>query len=317
VGTLIGIARMAAESPLLEAKRRVAYFDLTGKSLLNRCSGQRQYFDWTVNPYRGCEYGCQYCYARYTHEFMNLPVEEFETRVFAKTWDAAMWQRDLRRVKPGETIAFGTATDCYQPAERRFGLMQRMLEGLAGRSGLRILVTTKSDLVARDGDLLQDLARRHSVRIVLTVTTMNADLARRTEAYAPRPDLRMGAVAELAARGLAVGVSASPVLPWLTDREESLDAVAKAAREAGAGTLYARPLFLRESAWAVFLPWLEREFPELAPRYRRRFARGAHVDRQYGDWLEERVERVRARHGLAGRREVPAVRAPLQLPLFS
>jgi DNA repair photolyase len=129
--------------------------------------------------------------------------------------------------------------------------------------------------------------------------------------------MRMGAVAELASQGLATGVSASPVLPWLTDREESLSAVARAARAAGVATFHARPLFLRDSAWAVFLPWLEREFPALAPRYRSRYARGAHVDRLYGDWLAERVERVRARHGLTARAEEPAPALPLQLPLFS
>ncbi len=314
---LIGIAKMAAESPLLEAKRRVAYFELQGKSLLNRCSGQRKIFDWTVNPYRGCEYGCRYCYARYTHEFMELPVEEFETRLFAKTWDEATWRRDLRQVKPGDTVAFGTATDCYQPAERRYGLMRKMLEGLAGRTGMRLTITTKSDLITRDIDLLTELARRNRVWIFLTITTMNAELARRTEAYAPRPDLRMEAVAELARHGLDVGVSASPVLPWLTDREESLAAVARAAREAGARTLHARPLFLRDSAWAVFLPWLEREFPHLAGRYRERYRRGAYVDPAYHDWLRERVDRIRARCGLDNRADDFLLHRPTQLSLFA
>lgn len=317
MSTFIGIAKMAAESPLLEAKRRVAYFELRGRSLLNRCSGKRKIFDWTVNPYRGCEYGCQYCYARYTHEFMELPVEEFETRLFAKTWDEAMWRRDLRQVKPGDTVAFGTATDCYQPAERRFGLMRKMLEGLLGRTGMRIGITTKSDLVMRDGDLLAELALRNRVRVFVTITTMNAELARRTEAYAPRPELRMAAVAGLAARGLDVGVSASPVLPWLTDRTESLDAVARAARQAGARTFHARPLFLRDSAWAVFLPWLEREFPHLAWRYRERYGRGAYADNAYSDWLRERVEQIRVRHGLDSRPDDFLRQRPEQMSLFA
>lgn len=317
MSALIGIARMAAESPLLEAKRRVAYFELAGKSLLNRCSGKRKIFDWTVNPYRGCEYGCRYCYARYTHEFMELPVEEFETRIFAKTWDEGMWRRDLRQVRPGDTVAFGTATDCYQPAERRYGLMRKMLEGLAGRVGMRIGITTKSDLVARDADVLVELARRNRVRVFITITTMNAELARRTEAYAPRPELRMSAASDLARRGLDVGISASPVLPWLTDREESLEAVAQAAREAGARTFHANPLFLRDSAWAVFLPWLEREFPNLARRYRERYGRGAYVDTAYRDWLRERVERVRKRHGLDSRPDAFLSPRPEQLSLFA
>jgi DNA repair photolyase len=195
--------------------------------------------------------------------------------------------------------------------------MRHLLAGLAAHRGLRILITTKSDLVARDGDLLRELARWNTVRIVMTVTTMDAGLARRTEPYAPRPDLRMEAMAALASQGLATGVAASPVLPWLTDGEGSLDAVARAARAAGAATFHARPLFLRDSAWAVFLPWLEREFPALAPRYRSRYTRGAHVDRLYGEWLAERVERVRTRHGLTARAEAPAPAPPLQLPLFS
>lgn len=314
---LIGIARIASESPLLEAKRRVSYFELQGKSLLNRCSGKRKIFDWTVNPYRGCEYGCRYCYARYTHEFMELPVEEFETRIFAKAWDEAMWRRDLRQVKPGDTVAFGTATDCYQPAERRYGLMRKMLEGLAGRSGMRIGITTKSDLVTRDADVLVELARRNRVRVFMTVTTMNADLAKRTEPYAPRPGLRIGAVADLASRGLDVGISASPVLPWLTDREQSLEEVARAAREAGAKSLHARPLFLRDSAWAVFLPWMEKEFPFLARRYRERYSRGAYVDTVYRDWLRDRVERIRARYGLDSRPDDFLSTRPEQLSLFA
>ena len=317
MSALIGIARMAAESPLLEAKRRVAYFELSGKSLLNRCSGRRKIFDWTVNPYRGCEYGCRYCYARYTHEFMELPVEEFETRLFAKTWDEAMWRRDLRRVKAGDTVAFGTATDCYQPAERRYGLMRKMLEGLAGRTGMRIGITTKSDLVTRDADLLVELARRNRVRVFITVTTMNTELARRTEAYAPQPALRMNAAAELARRGLDVGISASPVLPWLTDRQQSLEAVARAAREAGARTFHANPLFLRDSAWAVFLPWLEHEFPHLASRYRERYRLGAHVDTAYRDWLRARVEQIRTRYGLDSRPDAFLSTRPKQLSMLA
>lgn len=314
---MIGIARMAAASPLLEAKRRVGYFEIAAQSVINRCSGQRKIFDWTVNPYRGCEYGCQYCYARYTHEFMELPVEEFETRIFVKAWDEGMWRRDLRKVKRGDTVAFGTATDCYQPAERRYGLMRKMLEAMQGAAGLRIGITTKSDLVERDADLLVKLAERNRVRVFVTITTMNAALARQTEAYAPGPELRMAAVRELAGRGLDVGVSASPVLPLLTDREDSLDLVARAARASGAKTFHAHPLFLRSSAAAVFLPWLEREFPHLAGRYRERYRDGAYLQGPYREMLRSRVERVRGRYGLDARPDAFLGARPEQLSLFT
>src|SRR5215467_1781408 len=112
---------MAADSPRLEAKRRVEYLEIAARSYVTRCTSERVPFDWTINPYRGCEFGCKYCYARYAHEFMELrdPLD-FERRVFVKEFDAAGFRAELRRVKRGECIALGTATDPYQPAERRF-----------------------------------------------------------------------------------------------------------------------------------------------------------------------------------------------------
>ena len=137
--TLIGIARMAAESELLEGKRRVEYRDLASKSYVSRCSNPQLPFQWTVNPYRGCEFGCKYCYARYTHEFMELRDGSlFETRIFAKQWNQAEFRREIRRLPLGETVAIGTATDPYQPAERRYGLTRRIWEAFAQTSGFEI-----------------------------------------------------------------------------------------------------------------------------------------------------------------------------------
>ena len=155
---LIGIARLAHEAPELEHKRLAVYAQLPAYKLLNRCTSERVPFDWTINPYRGCEYGCVYCYARYTHEFMELRrPEEFETRIFAKQWNPAGFRADLRRTDPRESIGIGTATDPYQPAERRYGLTRSILATLAeenpGRR--RIWINTKSDLVTRDIDLLK------------------------------------------------------------------------------------------------------------------------------------------------------------------
>jgi len=317
---LVGIAKMAAESPLLEGKRRVSYLELPAKSFIGSCSGKRQIFDWTVNPYRGCEYGCRYCYARYTHEFMELSVDDFETRIFAKQWDAAQFRREIRRLAPGDTLAFGTATDCYQPAERRFGLMRRMLKELSGVvEELRIGITTKSDLVARDIDLLGPLARRNDVRVNMTITTLDAALARKTEPFAPRPALRLAAMEKLAAAGVSVGVGVSPVLPLITDSEASLDAVAQAAKSSGAKSLWAQPLFLKDSARVVFLPWLEREFPALLGKYVAWYSREAYLKEPYTGWLKARVDRVRRRHGLderGGNFRPPDWLGPSQLRLF-
>lgn len=317
---LVGIAKMAAESPLLEDKRRVSYLELPAKSFIGSCSGKRQIFDWTVNPYRGCEYGCRYCYARYTHEFMELTVGEFETRIFAKQWDAGQFRREIRRLAPEDTLAFGTATDCYQPAERRYGLMRKMLGEMGGVAGLRIFVTTKSDLVARDADLLGALAKRNDVRVHMTVTTVDAALARKVEPYAPRPALRLEAVRKLTGAGITVGVGVSPVMPRITDSEASIDAVAAAARASGAVSLWAQALFLKDCAKEVFLPWVEAEFPELAPKYRQLYSREAYLKGPYVDTLKARVERVRARHGLLNRsvdHKPPHWVGPAQLQLFA
>ena len=195
---LIGIARMAQDAKALEAKARVEYRELAARSLLNRCSGTRMPFDWTINPYRGCEFGCKYCYARYTHEFMELrEPQDFERRIFAKEFNAAGFGRELRQVKQGEWVAIGTATDPYQPAERRYGLTRKVLEVFARRGGFKLALTTKSDLVSRDAALLAEAGRRNTVRVNVTVTTMDAGLARAMEPMAPRPDLRMGAVKAL------------------------------------------------------------------------------------------------------------------------
>ncbi|MGH9663294.1 MAG: radical SAM protein, partial [Bryobacteraceae bacterium] len=192
---LVGIARMAAESDVLEAKRTVEYFELPTRRYLGRCSGTRMPFDWTINPYRGCEFGCRYCYARYTHEFMELrdPIE-FERKIYAKQWNRTAFGMELDRVPAGETIALGTATDPYQPAERRFGITRSMLEVFAGRRGFRFWITTKSDLVTRDLDLLRQIARGNVVGVNVSITTLDDGLARLLEPLAPRPGLRIEAV---------------------------------------------------------------------------------------------------------------------------
>ena len=144
-GELVGIARLASFGNLLEEKQRVDYRSLPTRRWLNRCHSRRVPFNWTINPYRGCEYGCRYCYARFTHEFLDLiDPQAFETEIYAKDWDLASFRKELRQLKPGDSIGIGTATDPYQPAERRFGRTRQVLQALAGTSGLSLFVTTKS-----------------------------------------------------------------------------------------------------------------------------------------------------------------------------
>src|SRR5580658_3505330 len=193
---LVGIARLAAEGESLREGHNVEYFTLPAKSLLNRCVSNRNLpFTWTINPYRGCEFGCQYCYARYTHEFMEMrDGAEFEQKIYVKQHTADLLRRELRRVKPGEPIALGTATDPYQPAERRYEVTRGILEEFARHRGYELGIVTKSNLSVRDVDLLREVSRSNALSIHITITTLNVELARILEPRAPRPDLRMDAV---------------------------------------------------------------------------------------------------------------------------
>jgi DNA repair photolyase len=296
---LVGIARLASLSPRAEAKRGVEYFLLPVRSILNRCDSPRVPFPWTINPYRGCEFGCRYCYARYTHEYMELDAADFERKIYVKRDAASVVERDLEReCGPGEHIAIGTATDPYQPAEGDFGVTRALLERLVRQRGLSLSITTKSDRIVRDIDLLREIAAHSDLQVNMTVTTPRTRLARMLEPRAPRPDLRLGAVRKLREAGIRAGVFAMPILPGLTDSEEDLDRLARSARDAGALWLGGAVLFLTATSLRHFWPFLERQFPRLAERYRRWYGAGSAAPEGYRREIRERVERVRRRYGL-------------------
>jgi DNA repair photolyase len=295
---LIGIARLASEGESLREGHQVEYFTLPSKSLLNRCVSNRQMpFTWTINPYRGCEFACKYCYARYTHEFMEMRDGlEFEQKIYVKQHAAELLRHELHRVKPGEAIALGTATDPYQPAERRYEVTRGILEEFSRHRGYELGIISKSNLMVRDLDVLQEIAKQNRLSVHVTITTLNVDLARILEPRAPRPDLRMDAVRTLAAAGLRVGVSCSPVVPGITDSPKDLEAVISAAAAAGADYVFANPLFLKPCSAAVFLPFLEQNFPHLAENYRRRYQDRAFLPSAYGKRLSQLVARLREKH---------------------
>src|ERR1700732_1184377 len=195
---LVGIARLASQGETLRQGHEVEYFTLSVRSLLNRCTGVRMPFTWTINPYRGCEFACKYCYARYTHEFMEMrDGADFEQKIYVKQHAAELLRQELRRVKPGEEIAIGTATDPYQPAERRFEVTRAILEELARHEGLDLGIITKGNLILRDLDLLTQIGQMSRLMVNVTITTLNVELARILEPRAPRPDLRMATVRKL------------------------------------------------------------------------------------------------------------------------
>ena len=302
----VGIARLAASSPLADAKRGAEYFLLPSRSILNRCDSDRVPFTWTVNPYRGCEFGCKYCYARYTHEYMDLDGGEFERKIFVKQDAGPLAARDLRfNLVRGEHIAIGTATDPYQPAEREFGATRAILEEMQELEGLSVSITTKSDQVLRDLDLLKRINEHSRIGVNLSITTLRPGLARLLEPRAPRPDLRVSAVRTLRQNGIAAGILVMPVLPGLTDRPTDLENLARAARDAGACWFAANVLFLMPASRKQFFPFLAEKFPRLARQYEEWYGRSGYAPESYRAEIAERFADLRRKYGLESRPEPP------------
>ncbi|HEU0369077.1 MAG TPA: radical SAM protein [Candidatus Acidoferrum sp.] len=311
---MVGIARLAADSPAAKTQRnspeRPEYFLLPVKSILNRCDSKRVPFEWTINPYRGCEFACKYCYARYTHEYMELDGSEFEKKIFVKKDAAPLLVQDMRKysfaskssggIYP-EHIAIGTATDPYQPAEREYGVTRACLEELAKREGLSVSLITKSNQIVRDIDLFKKIAERSELSLNITITTLRPRLARLLEPRAPRPDLRLAAVKQLRDAGLAVGVSACPLIPGITDRDGELESVAAAAKSAGAMWFFSNVLFLMPSAAKQFLPFVREKFPKLAKQYEEWYAKNGYAPEEYRKQMSQRIAKIRQECGFVSR----------------
>jgi len=321
---LIGIAKLASQAEHVDSGHQVEFLSLPVRSILNRCDSRRNLpFTWTINPYRGCEFACKYCYARYTHEFMEIrDPAEFEHKIFVKEEAAWLLRRDLKKVRRGEEIAIGTATDPYQPAERRHGVTRSILEELSRHAGLEIGIVTKSNLVLRDIDVLQRIAEQNTVGVHVTVTTVNAEVARITEPRAPRPDLRLDAVRRLNEAGIVSGVICAPVLPGITDKPRELEALVKAAAEANATSIFANPLFLKPCSRAIFLPFIQERFPDLVSQYEQLYGERDFGSQAYRKHLTALMNKFKKKYGIGSPgprgpiREYLPSRVPEQLGLF-
>ena len=300
---LVGIARMAADSSPVSLGHEVQFRSLEVRSILNKSVSRRRLsFARSINPYRGCEFACRYCYARYTHEYMELKrPEDFERQIFIKQNAAWLLRQELRELRADEEIAIGTATDPYQPIERRERITRSLLEVLAQCRHLRIGIVTKSTLIERDIDLLQQISRQNTLVVHITITTVDVALARLLEPRAPRPDLRFETVGNLRKAGICTGVLCSPLLPGLTDYPGALEAVAAAAKRADASFLAAQPLFLKSCSKATYLDFIREHFPALEPMYRQRFDDQDFVSKAYAQRIRLMVHGVCQRHGLAER----------------
>ena len=310
-----GIARMAAEAHHADDGHLIEFKTLAVRSILNRTVSKRMlWMAYSINPYRGCEFACRYCYARYTHEFMAPKTPSttpeapdmrnpltFERLIFLKQNAAWLLEQELRKIDPAEEIALGTATDPYQPIERRARITRSILEVFARKSGYRLGIVTKSRLITRDVDLLAEIAHRNTLAVNITITTADAALARKLEPRAPRPDLRFEAVRRLREAGIRTGVLCAPLLPGITDSEEALDGMARRAAQAGASFFAANPLFLKPCSRPTYLSFVREHFPSLEPDYHRRFDNADFASPAYRQQMSEVVYRVCRKYNLGGR----------------
>jgi DNA repair photolyase len=310
-------SRPLAPLPVLDQRARgTKFIELSVRSVLNTPASTHMGF-WSINPYVGCEFGCTYCYARDTHRWVMErrgswaerqqgssplpPWEAFEKEILVKSDVAEVLARTLSPARlAGHPLVIGTATDPYQPAERRFRLTRRILEVLRSYHGLSIEIITKSPLVTRDLDVLQALSRHNEVNVNISLATADPRLARRLELRSPVPAARLRALRRLTAGGIYAGLIVAPIIPGITDDWAGLAQLLEAAKEAGARYVIGSALRLGPAARHRFLPVLEREFPDLYERYRRHYAASDMTSRSYQDALTRRLNALRQAYGFAG-----------------
>lgn len=313
--------------PVIQEKSRGARFrELAPRQVLNSPATTGMGF-WSLNPYVGCEFGCSYCYARKTHEWVmergsglgvrdsgftdHLRVpnpesrapgawESFEHEILVKNSapDVLLRTLDPDKLRDSELV-IGTATDPYQPAEKEFRLTRRVLEALVRFQGLSIGLITKSPLVTRDIDVLARLKERHELSVNISLASMDGDLLRRLEARSPAPHARIRALTRLREAGIYAGLLIAPILPGITDGWGHLAQLFEAAQEARASYVHGAPLRLGPAARTGFLPVLEREFPELVDRYRLRYGSRVHAGKDYEKALQQRLKSLRTAFGSA------------------
>jgi DNA repair photolyase len=281
----------------------ITYHEVLCKSALNKIpdAGALLPFKYTVNGYRGCSHACRYCFARPTHEYLELDCgNDFDTQIIVKTNVADVLRRELqRRSWRRETVALGTNTDPYQRAEGRYALMPGIIGALAG-SGTPLSILTKGTLLRRDLPLIADAAGQVPVSLAVSLAVGDPQLHKQVEPGTASPQARLGLIAAIRDAGLDCHVMVAPVLPYLTDSVEHLDGLLRQIASAGATGVTVFGLHLRGSTRGWFMSWLARTHPQLVVRYRELYRRGAYLPPSYRDELRARAAPLIAKYALGG-----------------
>ncbi|HVE96269.1 MAG TPA: Rv2578c family radical SAM protein [Pseudonocardiaceae bacterium] len=280
--------------------RGMTFYEIRARSVINKVPGaSRMPFNWTLNPYRGCSHACVYCFARRTHEYLDLDAGlDFESKIVVKVNAPELLRKQVTSPGwAGDHIAMGTNVDPYQRAEGRYRLMPGILEVLRdARNPFSIL--TRGTLVLRDLPLLREAAEVTDVSVNVSVGFVDETLWRQVEPGTPAPRARLSVCRTLTDAGIGCGVLMAPILPYLTDSPSQLEATVWAIATAGARSVTPLVLHLRPGAREWYLAWLEREYPELMPRYQELYRNGAYAPEAYQRSISTRVAQLARRYGV-------------------
>ncbi len=295
----------------------VIFEEIECKSAVNKVTqGARMLpFRWTLNPYRGCQHACTYCFARGTHEYLGYDAgRDFETRVIVKKNAPEMLRLDLARPSwRRETIAIGTGCDPYQAAELKYSLTHRLLKVLRDFAN-PASITTKSPHIIRDADVLEELSRVADITVNFSVATLDEEIWKRIEPSTSRPQKRLEAMRFLTDRGIRCGVLLAPILPGLTDEPAELERVVASAREYGASYVSDNVLYLKPGTKEWFMPFLREAYPHLSERYAK-YYRGAFAPRTYTQDVHRVVERLRLKYDMVAPRTALPSAGQLELAM--
>jgi DNA repair photolyase len=284
----------------------MTFHEVLSKSALNHVPGaSRMPFAWTINPYRGCSHACIYCFARGTHEYLDLDGgADFDSQIVVKVNVADVLAKELRKGSwQHETVALGTNTDPYQRAEGRYKLMPGIIEALAA-SGTPLSILTKGTLIRRDIPLLVKAAQRVHVDVQMSIAMYDDELQKAIEPGAPTTQARLDTVRALADAGFPVTVFLMPIMPHMTDSVTAIDEALRRIKESGARNVIYGALHLRPGVKPWFFQWLGEARPDLVSSYRGLYPGvSAEAPKAYRQWLSKRVRPLIRAHGLDGRHE--------------